>query len=189
MKTWIVKICILGLVSLMNSKPSHAEPIQVHKTQMQEIAKKIIEYQIRLEELKEKKESTPEGPQLEEVLSEIADMHRELVVVKKRRETLREHLRHVHSKEEVVSDLSFFKQTEKRKDEKPDEEVDRKLDQLLKLVQTQYARTLSEDFKVSQELQTEQDVRRKLKEQRVKVHKADKKRYIREGIDTTIKAE
>ena len=179
----------LGLLMgvLMFVMPAKAEPIQVHKTQMQEIAKKIIEFEIRLDELKIKKESTPEGPQLEEVLSEIADMHRELVLVKQRRETLREHLRKVHSKDEMVSDLSFFKQTEKRKDEKPDEEVDRKLDQLLKLVQTQYARTLSEDFKVSQELQTEQDVRRKLKEQRVQVHKTDKKRYIREGMDTTIK--
>ena len=175
--------------SLMTIRPSHAEPIQTHKTQMLEIAKKIIEFEIRLEELKVKKEGTPEGTQLEEVLSEIADMHRELVNVKQRRELVREHLRKEHSKEEVVSDLSFFKEAGKRKGEKPDEEVDRKLDQLLTLVQSQYVRTLSEEFKVSQELQTEQDVRRKLKEQRVKVHKADKKRYIREGIDTTIKAE
>lgn len=185
MMTWILSLLVLNPLFVLRA--SYAEPIQVHKTQMQDIAKKIIEFEIRLDELKKKKDTTSDGPLLEETLSEIADMHKELVLVKQRRETLREHLRTVHSKEEVVTDLSFFKQSEKRKDEKPDPEVDRKLDHLLKLVQTQYARTLSEDFKVSQELQTEQDVRRKLKEKREEVHKADKKRYIREGIDTTIK--
>lgn len=67
--------------------------------------------------------------------------------------------------------------------------LDRKLDELLTLVQRQYVRTLSEDFKVSKELQTEEDVRKKLKDQRVKVNKANKKKYIREELETTIKTE
>ncbi len=169
----------------------HAETLQHHKQQMQLFGTKMTEFEVRLEELKDKKTNTPEGEQLEEVLSEIADIHKELLLVKKNREGVRIHIRKAHPQDEIFSDLSFYKQTEtkNKKDEKSDVEVDKKLDALLSLVQSQYVRTLSEDFKVSQELQTESDVKKRLKEQRAQVHKADKKKYIREGVESTIKAE
>lgn len=168
-----------------------AETLQHHKKQMQMFTTKMTEFEVRLEELKEKKTKTPEGEQLEEVLSEIADIHKELLLIKKNREDVRVHVRQAHPQDEIFSDLSFYKQSESKnkKDEKPDIEVDKKLDALLSLVQSQYVRTLSEDFKVSQELQTESDVKKRLKEQRAEVHKADKKKYIREGVESTIKAE
>lgn len=169
-----------------------AEPMQVHKTQMHTYDQKILEHEVRLKELLKNKEATKDGEHLEEILSEIADTHKELVNIKKKREDIREHLRKTHSTEEAFSDLSFFKQTELKKDDKKqttDLALDKKLDELLTLVQRQYVRTLSEDFKVSKELQTEDDVKKKLKEQRLKVNKANKKKYIREELETTIKAE
>lgn len=169
-----------------------AEPMAVHKAQMQIHDQKILEHEVRLKELLRNKEIVKEGEHLEEILSEIADTHKELVNIKKKREDIRDHLRKTHSSEEAFSDLSFFKQTELKKDTKKqttDVMLDRKLDELLALVQRQYVRTLSEDFKVSKELQTEEDVRKKLKDQRVKVNKANKKKYIREELETTIKTE
>lgn len=170
---------------------SHAEPLQVHKQQMQDYGQKMMEFEVRLNELKEKKTYTPEGEHLEEILSEIADIHKELLNLKKKREDVRQHIRKEHPKEETFADLSFYKQTniKGKKEEKPDVEIDRKLDELLRLVQSQYVRTLSEDFKVSKELQTEEDVRKKLKEQRLKVRKADKKKYIREEVESAVKVE
>lgn len=168
-----------------------AETLQVHKQQMQALATKMAEFDVRLEELKEKKMKTPEGEALEEVLSEITDIHKELLLIKKKREAVRAHIRKEHPKDESFSDLSFYKQSEvkNKKDDKPDVNVDKKLDELLSLVQSQYVRTLSEDFNVSQDLQTESDVKKRLKEQRAEVHKTDKKKYIREGVEATIKAE
>jgi hypothetical protein len=168
-----------------------AEPMQVHKAQMQTYDQKILEHEVRLKELLKNKEATKDGEHLEEILSEIADTHKELVNIKKKREDIRDHLRKAHSSEEAYSDLSFFKQTDLKKDKKQTADIvlDKKLDELLSLVQRQYVRTLSEDFKVSKELQTEEDVRKKLKEQRVKVNKSNKKKYIREELETTIKTE
>ena len=168
------------------------EPMQVHKAQMQIHDQKILEHEVRLKELLKNKEMVKDGEHLEEILSEIADTHKELVVIKKKREDIREHLRKSHTAEEAYSDLSFFKQAELKKDNKKqtkDLMLDKKLNDLLALVQRQYVRTLSEDFKVSNELQTEEDVKKKLKEQRVKVNKANKKKYIREELETTIKTE
>jgi hypothetical protein len=168
-----------------------ADSLPQHKQQMQTIANQMVEFEVRLEELKEKKTKTPDGPELEEILSEITDIHKELVAIKQKREKIRTHVRKEHPQQDIFSDLSFYKQNEKSKgkDEKPDVQLEKKLDELLKLVQSQYVRTLSEDFKISKEIQTEDDVRKKLKEKRAEVIKADKKKYIREGIDTTIKAE
>lgn len=168
-----------------------AEPLQIHKQQMQTFGQKMMEFEVRLNELKEKKEQTPEGEHLEEILSEITDIHKELLNIKKKREDVRQHIRKEHPKEETFADLSFYKQTtvKSKKDKKPDVQLDRKLDELLRLVQSQYVRTLSEDFKVSKEIQTEEDVRKKLKEQRLKVKKADKKKYIREEVESAVKVE
>jgi hypothetical protein len=170
----------------------HGEPMSVHKAEMQLNDKKIVEHEVRLKELLKNKELVKEGEHLEEILSEIADTHKELLNIKRKREDIREHLRKKHSTEDAYSNLSFFKQTELKNDSKKptiDLALDKKLDELLSLVQRQYVRTLSEDFKVSKELQTEEDVRKKLKEQRVKVNKANKKKYIREELETTIKTE
>ncbi len=181
-----MKIVILAFLFF-----SKAEPLAIHKQQMQTFGQSMMEFEVRLNELKEKKEQTPDGEPLEEILSEIADIHKELLNIKKKREDVRQHIRKEHPKEETFSDLSFYKQTtiKSKKDQKPDIQLDRKLDELLRLVQSQYVRTLSEDFKVSKELQTEEDVRKKLKEQRVKVRKADKKRYIREEVESAVKVD
>ncbi len=167
------------------------EPMTVHKIQMQAHDQQILEHEVRLKELLKNKAVVKEGEHLEEILSEIADTHKELVNIKKKREDIREHLRKSHTSEEAFSDLSFFKQAELKKDKKQTNDLllDKKLDDLLSLVQRQYVRTLSEDFKISQELQTEEEVRKKLKEQRVKVNKSNKKKYIREELETTIKTE
>jgi hypothetical protein len=181
---------MIQLIMLLMTIAS-GETLQQHKQQMQSVANQMVEYEVRLEELKEKKTKTPDGPELEEILSEIADIHKELVAMKQKREKIRTHVRKEHPQQDIFSDLSFYKQNEKskEKDEKGDALLDKKLDELLKLVQSQYVRTLSEDFKISQDLQTEEDVRKKLKEQRAKVRKADKKKYISEEVQTTIKAE
>ena len=172
-------------------KTSLAAPLEEHRQQMQAYSKQIMEHEVRLAELKKKKEKSQEGEYQEEILSEIADLHKELLVIKKNRETVRIHIRKEHPKEDSFADLSFYKQTDPKNpaSQKTDAQVDKKLDELLSLVQSQYARTLSEDFKVSKDLQTEEDVRRKLKEQRVKVIRSNKKKYIRDEIETTIKSD
>lgn len=168
-----------------------AAPLEEHRQQMQIYAKKMMEHEVRLEELKKKKEKSQEGEYQEEILSEIADLHKELLALKKNRESVRVHIRKEHPKEDTFADLSFFKQTDPKglTAQKTDAQVEKKLDELLSLVQSQYARTLSEDFKVSKDIQTEEDVRKRLKEQRVKVIRSNKKKYIRDEIETTIKAD
>ncbi|MBY0383801.1 hypothetical protein K2X05_01470 [bacterium] len=172
-------------------KFSSAAPLEEHRQQMQTYAKQIMEHEVRLAELKKKKEKSQEGEYQEEILSEIADLHKELLSIKKNRESVRIHIRKEHPKEDSFADLSFYKQTDPKNpaNKKADVQVDKKLDELLSLVQSQYARTLSEDFKISKDIQTEEDVRRRLKEQRVKVIRSNKKKYIRDEIETTIKAE
>lgn len=180
---------VLSFVLLI--KISFAAPLEEHRQQMQTYAKQIMEHEVRLEELKKKKEKSQEGEYQEEILSEIADLHKELLTIKKNRETVRVHIRKEHPKEDSFADLSFYKQSDPKGSakQKTDLQVEKKLDELLSLVQSQYARTLSEDFKISKDIQTEEDVRKKLKEQRVKVIRSNKKKYIRDEIDTTIKAE
>lgn len=170
---------------------SSADTLQNHKQQMQVLGQKMMEYEIRLDELKNKKEKTPDGEALEEILSEIADIHKELLTMKKNREGVLAHIHKEHPQEESYSDLSFYKQTKlkDKKSEKPDVQLDKKLDDLLRLVQSQYSRTLSEDFKVSESIQTEEDVRKKLREQRTQINRANKKKYLREEVGNTLKPE
>lgn len=180
---------ILSFIFLF--KLALAAPLEEHRQQMQAYAKQIMEHEVRLEELKKKKEKSQEGEYQEEILSEIADIHKELLIVKKNRESVRIHIRKEHPKEDSFADLSFYKQMDPKNstNQKKDLEVEKKLNELLSLIQSQYARTLSEDFKISKDIQTEEDVRKKLKEQRVKVIRSNKKKYIRDEIETTIKTD
>lgn len=163
-----------------------AEPIALHNKEYKELAAKILAYEKRVDILIKQKEDTKEGPDLENILTEISDLQKGLVGIKKRRRELREHVTKNHPKEEILDDLSILKDAESSRSKKgSDPAMDARLDDMLKKLRAQYNRSASEDdedYTVEQQA-VEDELNRKKKN----VQKENKDQYIRENIKTKLK--
>lgn len=164
-----------------------AGPIAAHNKAYKELAGKILAYEKRVQELVVLKTSTKEGPELENILTEIADLQKELVGIKRKRRELRDHVTSTHPKEEILEDLSILKDAEssKPKTASANPEVDKKLDEMLTKLRAQYVRSAKEDEEdYSVEQQVVEDALNKKKKT---VQKEAKDEYIRENIKSTLK--
>lgn len=167
------------------SVSSFAEPMNAHKVKIQEYATKTIGYEKRILELQERKQKTAEGEALEEVLSEIADIHKELLTLRQKKNALKEHLRNEHPEEDMLTDLNLFREKAKPKPKKSSgmDPLDKKLDEVLNLMQKQYARTLGESMKYREEFELENAAKRP------EAPEDKKEKYIREKVKTELKVQ
>lgn len=183
---WSARSGVIALIILFCSH-SWAGPIAAHNKTYKELAGKILAYEKRVEDLVAQKANAKEGPDLENILTEIADLQKELVGIKRKRRELRDHVTSTHPKEEILDDLSILKDAEsnKPKSANANPEVDQKLDEMLKKLRAQYARSAQEDeddFSMEQ-----QAVEDELNKKKKNVQKAAKDEYIRENIKTKLK--
>lgn len=166
---------------------SLAEPIARHNMDYKEFAAKIAAYEKRVEVLVKQKQDAQEGPDLENILDEISELQKELVGVKKKRRQLRDHVTKNHSREELLEDLSILKDTERKKGQKADPGVDLRLDEMLKKLRTQYARSdRSLEVDYSEEQKSVEDA---LNKKRKNVEKEMKDDYIKENIKNKLKVD
>ncbi|MCB9072550.1 MAG: hypothetical protein H6623_02935 [Bdellovibrionaceae bacterium] len=165
-----------------------ADPIAVHNQEFREVSRKITVYEIRVKELIDKKGKLKAGPELEDVLTEIADLQKELVGIKKKRRLIREHIDKEHPREELMGDLSVLKDVESEKTAKTggkaDPGVDSRLDTLLAELRKQYARTNRSDQEDYQGAQ-EELVQERIKHKRT-IQQEDKDEYIKENLKSTL---
>lgn len=179
MRTKLFFIVSLWLVSV------GADPIAQHNQESREMAAKITAYEKRIEDLVARKKDEKDGPELENVLTEIADIQKELVGIKKKRRQLREHITKFHPRDEVLDDLDILKdmETVKHRTKVADPAVDARLDALMTKLQAQYKRTIKdkEDYTVEQKALEEQ-----FKKKTGNVQKATKDEYIKENIKSKL---
>lgn len=163
--------------------PSTAEPMPAHKARVQELVRKTDEYEKRILELQERKKKATEGDELEEVLSEIADIHKELLLVRQKKNQLKEHLRNDHPEEDRLAEIGLFRQPLKAQGKKAaNDPLEKKLDDVLALMQKQYARTLGDSLKYRDEMD---QASKEKADAGVVVDKKEK--YLKEKVKTDLK--
>jgi hypothetical protein len=186
----MIKNIFLSMIALylLSVSVAQAEPIEVHMKEMRTLTGKLAGYEQRVAELVEEKKKKKDGAGLEEVLTEISELQKELVGVKKKRRILREHIMKEHEKEELLEDLSLLKDGEVLKaNAKKDPDVDARLDSLLATLRKQYARTNrteQDDY-----LEAQKDLEKELKNKKKKIKQEDKEEYIKENIKTELKVD
>lgn len=180
---WIVLV-------FFTSTTVFAESMDQHRTEIKQIQERTVEGEARIEELKIKKTKSEEGPELEEVLGELADLHKELLILRKRKNLLLEHLAKEHTPTEYMADLGPMKK------DSPDSaaKIDVRLDSLLSKIESQYERTIKERkglFKsklpVLTSDVTEEDLSGPATPAKKPIKQEDKDRYLKEKAKARIK--
>lgn len=176
----------LFFVTVFVGIQANAEPIAQHNKAAREMAAKITAYEKRVDDLVARKKEEKDGPELENILTEISDIQKELVGIKKKRRQLREHITKFHPKEELLEDLDVLKDMEnvKNRSKTADPAVDARLDILMTKLQAQYKRTIKdkEDYTVEQQA-IEEELRKKANS----ANKSNKDEYIKDNIKTKLK--
>jgi hypothetical protein len=121
-------------------------PIESHQKEIAEIAQKTVKYERRIADLQKRKMQAREGEELEGVLNEIGDVHKELLALRRERGNLKQHLLEEHPESNLVYDANLHKTFNKQKSDVANP-LDERLDQLLNLMQTQYAKYLPAKIK------------------------------------------
>ena len=165
-----------------------ADSIDAHNKDLRELAVKILSYEKRVDTLVEQKKTLKEGAELEATLSEISELQRELVAIRKSRRILREHIEKNHPKEELMEDLSLLKDYEGgNKKKQGDPAIDSKLDDMIQKLRTQYART---DRAHSRDtLKADEEIEKQLANKKRDLQRESKDDYIKENIKSKLEIE
>ncbi len=173
-----------------------AEKIAIHKQAMSEMVVETDQHEKRIKELLELKAETQDGPSLENIVSEIADLQKKLLDLKRRKTLLSEHLKAQHSGEDLIEIMPLMKDTQKKTAEpkslhakKPAQVdiLDQRLDGLLKKLQQQYSRTVKDHEELTMKASANRgeiviDLKDKLKKK--EITQEDKDKYLKESIKT-----
>lgn len=164
-----------------------AENMDVHTIENKEITVRLVTYEKRLQELIVQKDAKKDEAELDEILSEIADIQKDLVHLRKQRRQLREHVTKKHPNEELMEDLNILKDSESKAAKKGDPALDARLDALLLKLRQQYGRTARyRDNDFSDE---KKKLDLELQKKRKTIDKEHKDAYIKESIKTQLKVE
>ena len=169
------------LISLVIPIFVYAGPLAQHETQLESIDKRIRIEEETLKDLEINKTNAREGKELEEILNGIATIHMKLLKIRRERAELKRHLRNEHPDDDLIFDARLHKDNREKKNETSNDPVDKKLDDLLKLMQKQYARfvqqkkTVSPNSPVPPPLEVESEV------------ETNKERYLNKAIQTQMR--
>lgn len=152
-----------------------------HKRDLKGFHQKLHGYEVRMDELKKRKFELRPGDELDDVLTEIADLHRETLNIKKRKRELKAHLKEKHPTSDLSYDIGLYRQTGfARKRKKAEGPLDKRLDSLLVTLQTQYSKYMT--YKPTQERRAI-SLRRKPKKGKESLE-SQRKEYLREHLKT-----
>lgn len=135
---------ILAVLPLLFIQLASAEPIEVHKQEVTAISKKTEKFERKIKELQERKKQAREGEELEAVLTNISNVHKELLGLRRDRNALKEHLLQEHPDSNLLFESSLHRSFDKRTSDKKGP-LDDKLDSLLALMQTQYGKYITHE--------------------------------------------
>jgi len=179
-----------------------ADKLEVHKAAMSEYIKLLGQYELRLEKLREKKDKAVEGPELDDILTDIATLHKDILNVRHKKTLLFEHLQKMHAGEDLISEIEILRQEkaakvpEKEKGNKGkmmDDAFDKRLDGLISRVQTQYARTIKDRPAPNSKKATAKSLSESMIEDKPKKMKPteqlEKDEYLKEKTKAVIKVE
>lgn len=169
------------LLALMLLNFLWAEPLGVHKKAIHDYNLKIAKYEGRLNQLKKRKYELREGEELDELLNEIAEIHRDILTIRKKRVELKKHLESAHAGSDLSFAISLHRRYEKKRSNGKKDPVDDKLDNLLTLVRSQYARYISYKPVLGAK---QGDVKKKVEKSKKKAKEKTRKEYIQEHLKT-----
>lgn len=174
-------------------------PLAEHEKQIADINHKTEQFEVRIKDLNERKAQAREGDELEGVITEITNVHKEILSLRKERNALKEHLAKDHPDSNLLFEKSLHKSFDKKQDRGP---LDDKLDSMIKLMQSQYGVFLAKKKSIPEPDKETQAASKKV--ETTKVHmdpvvvenapklspEEEKNRYMRETIksEMSIKA-
>lgn len=194
-----MKLLLLFFLAL----PGYADKMEVHRDTMKSIFDDLDKYEKRMNELKALKSETGDGATLDAIVSEIADIHKKLLDVRKRKTLLADHLKLAHPGTDLISEMAMRRSPEEKKPALPggakgktalkvnekNDNLEQRLDALLKQVQSQYARTAKDrEIKMSAKDETMViDVEREKRKRQIL--QEDKDKYLQETMRSKIKVD
>lgn len=162
-----------------------AEPIALHNKQFKELTVKILSYEKRVDTLVAQKKAQKEGRELEAILSEITELQRELVSIRKSRRVLREHIEKNHPKEELMDDLSLLKDYDGGSRKQSDPALDTRLDSMIQKLRSQYART----DRAHGDPTADEEIELQLSKRKKDLQRESKDDYIKENIKNKLEVD
>lgn len=159
---------------------SLSEPLSHHKAHLERIDHRLRQQEADLKHLELNKSHAREGQELENILNDIAKIHMQLLQVKKERAELKRHLRNEHPNDDLMFDARLHKDKELSHKNESNDPVDKKLDELIVLMQSQYARFAKTSKKIPEKL-THKDVSES------ETVESSKERYLNKAIQTQMK--
>jgi hypothetical protein len=169
---------------------AHAAELDIHRAEIAEIGKKTHKFERRIADLQKRKMQAREGEELESVLTEIGDVHKELLGLRSERTLLKQHLLAEHPDNNLIYDPTLYKSFDKKTSEQRTP-LDDRLDELLNLMQTQYAKYLPKKIKeepvvIPVEVEKKPEVLKKV-EKAPSATAEVKEKYLHEQIQTEMK--
>ena len=160
-----------------------AGDIKEHSKEIKKYNGEVSRYEYRMTELKEQKKQIKGGDYLDEVLGEIANIHRDLLSIRKKRRDLKVHLKKEHPESDLFYDVSLHKKYEKRR-KKGGDPVEKDLDVLLLLVQSQYAKYINSNLAAKNKLDAlNKEVKAAKKKAKAKVRKEFRKKRLKNELE------
>jgi uncharacterized protein (DUF342 family) len=141
-----MNLLTLLFVALRLCGDAYAAELDVHRAEIAEIGKKTNKFERRIADLQKRKMQAREGEELEAVLTEIGDVHKELLGLRSERTLLKQHLLTEHPDNNLIYDPTLYKTFDKKTNAQKTP-LDDRLDELLNLMQTQYAKYLPKKIK------------------------------------------
>ncbi len=130
----------LLVVIFFSSSLLWAEPWEEHIEDVENLETNIFKYQQELDVLVEKKKNTREQARIEQTLSRIVEIHAELISLRKKMDTTREHLKAEHPDKAHILDQYDSRVTDRSKRKRDfNSPLSKQLDQLLIKIQLKFS--------------------------------------------------
>jgi len=181
---------------------AHAGKIEDHRKELRLIIADTDKYEKRVGELKSLKKDTAEGPTLDTMVNEIADVQKKLLDLRRRKNALTEHLRLEHPNENLLDEMANARKDvplmkapalpgQAAPSPTADDALDLRLNKLLTQVQAQYSRTARERAEFNKKTSDPSGMVIDVEKARRKreILQEDKDKYLKETLQTKIKVD